>query len=178
MIRIMKISLIVMLAAGTVYAERLHSELEEKNKKENALSVEVTQAEVLDAGLQAAQKAGFKGNKLIGSKVKMTKEQEQAAAFAMENLSYPNTKQKILKKEKAMYVAKKCFAKANNISEATQCVRQIEDMGGKAEYQMKWNEKIKKEVLSEIDEFLNVKVPCAKKSDTADAYRKCREENK
>jgi len=31
---------------------------------------------------------------------------------------------------------------------------------------------------ADVDEFLNVRVPCAKSSDTGDVYRKCREEKK
>ena len=153
-------------------------DIAKQNKSDNASGVKVSQREVIAAGLKAAQKVGFKGDKLFSSKEKMTKDQEQAAALAMENLTYPGTKQEILKEEKAMYFAKKCFTKAKNISEASKCTSQISEMTGHPTYIMKWDERIKEKKLAMIDEFLNVRVPCAKSSDTGDAYGKCREENK
>ena len=124
--RVIKVSLMVMMTVGILQAGKFHGESE----KTNIIPVTVTQSEVLEAGLKAAQKAGFKGHKLIGSKIIMTKEQEQAAACAMENISYPGNRQKILKKEKAMHFAEACFGKANTISQATQCVKKVEEKGG------------------------------------------------
>jgi hypothetical protein len=150
----------------------------EQNKVDNASKTKIGAHTAIEAGLIAAQKAGFKGDKLFGSKIKMTKEQEQAAGVAMANFDYPKQKQKVLKKEKAMRFAKKCLSSAKDKSQASQCVFQVKEMGGYVKFNHKWNEKIKKEVLAEVDQFLNVRVPCAKSSDTGDVYRKCREEKK
>lgn len=155
---VIKVSLVVMMVTGMLQAAGARTAME--------------------AGLIAAQKAGFKGEKLFGSKVKMTKEQEHAAGVAMANFDYPREKQEVLKKEKAMHFAKKCLSSAKDKSQASQCVFKIEEMGGYVEFDNKWNKKIKKEILADVDEFLNVRVPCAKSSDTGDVYRKCREGKK
>jgi len=151
------------------------SEIKKQNKADNDVKSSAAKT-AMEAGLIAAQKAGFKGEKLFGSKVKMTKEQEHAAGVAMANFNYPKQKQKVLKKEKAMLFAKKCLSNAKDKSQASDCVLQVEEMGGYVEFNHKWNEKIKKEILAKVDDFLNVRVACAKNSATGDAYRKCREE--
>ena len=153
------------------------SDVKKQNKADNDVKSSAAKT-AMEAGLMAAQKVGFKGDKLFGSKVKMTKEQEQAAGVAMANFNYPKQKQKVLKKEKAMLFAKACLSKAKDKSQASDCVLQVEEMGGYIEFNHKWNEKIKKEVLANVKDFLNVRVPCAKSSETGDAYRKCREGKK
>ena len=154
------------------------SDIEKQNKADNDVKSKEGASTAMEAGLMAAQKAGFKGDKLFGSKVKMTKAQERAAGIAMSNFAYPKKKKKILKEEKAMRFAKECLSKARDKSQASDCVLQIEEMGGYVEFNFKWNEDIKKEALASVDDFLNVRVPCAKSSTTGDAYIKCREENK
>ncbi len=66
-------------------------------------------------------------------------------------------KKKILEKKKAMLFAKSCLGKARDKSQASKCVFQIEKMSGYVEFNHKWNEKIKKEILANVDEFLNIK---------------------
>ncbi|BAF72963.1 hypothetical protein [Sulfurovum sp. NBC37-1] len=154
------------------------STIENEDKADNTSKTKKGASTAIEAGLIAAQKAGFKGKKLFDSNVKMTKEQEQAAGVAMANFDYPKQKQKVLKKEKAMRFAKKCLSGAKDKSQASQCVFQIEEMGGWVEFNNKWDEKIKKDILADVDEFLNVRVPCAKSSYTGNVYRKCREEKK
>ena len=77
-----------------------------------------------------------------------------------------------------MLFAKKCLSNAKDKSQATDCVLQIEEMGGYVEFNYQWNENIKKEILANVDKFLNARVPCAKSSATGEVYRKCREEKK
>jgi hypothetical protein len=144
----------------------------QKNKKSSSDRVERRKRaqETMQVGLVAAQKEGYKGDKLFGSKVKMTKKQEEAAAKAMDEYGFPMRKESLINEEQGMIFAKKCLSKidAKDTEGAFRCIDKAEkELDVDIEYNYKWNAKIKKDILADIDIYLEKILPCAKKSSTS-----------
>ena len=115
----------------------------------------------------AMQSAGVKKGE------KPTEAQEKAMGDAMMASMLPRAKQQFMDQEKLMLFGKECLAKADTLKEANVCSRKMDEMSGiEDEDFTEWNEKIKKEMLGEIDEGL-ASIECVKKAQTMDAIKQC-----
>jgi hypothetical protein len=135
------------------------AKLNEKEKREAEQG-----AEAMAAVAAAAKSAGIKPGE------KPTVSQEKAMADAMMAAMFPRMKQKIIDEEKMMREARACFDNADTLKEAKACSRNMdeeEDDGLK-----EWNEKRKRETLTQIDKALTG-MACAKKAENMDQIRDC-----
>ena len=141
------------------------AKLDEKEKKEAERGAEAL-AEAMGAMASAAQSVGVKPGEAPSAS--QEKEMENAMMAAM----LPRMKQRVLEQGKALLKARACLSKADSIKEAKACTREMDDGGGESEDLKEWNEKTKKETLTQIDQAL-VGMACVKKAETMDQMNGC-----
>jgi hypothetical protein len=91
---------------------------------------------------------------------------------AMMAAMFPSIKQKVIDEEKMMLEAKACFGKADTLKEAKACSLNMDEGEEEDDGLKEWNDKIKKETLSQIDKALTG-MACAKKAENMDQIRNC-----
>jgi len=99
--------------------------------------------------------------------------QEKAMENAMMTSMLPMMKQKVLSEEKIMQSAKECFSEADTIKEAKTCSRNMDGGDDGEDDDLKeWNDKTKKETLTQIDQAL-AGMACIKKAETMEQMKGC-----
>ncbi len=103
-----------------------------------------------------------------------TKVQEQAMKNSMMGAMLPMMKKEILSEEKSVRFAKECLEDADTLKEANSCNRKLNEMSGESEEPFtSWNKQEKQEVMKEIDQYLDVVLPCVKKAQSAQMMQMC-----
>lgn len=151
------------------------SKLDEMDAKESAKSLQDTEdsMKTMGAAMGALKDSGFD---MSNPNAKMTKEQEQAMQKAMMNAMggekaiLAKAKQEILKDAKIIPQARECFKNANSTKEANACEQKIDSED--PENHTQWNDKIKANLLQELNTFEDV-IPCVKKAETFKALEMC-----
>ena len=141
------------------------AKLDEKEKKEAEQGAEAL-ATAMGAAAAAAKSAGIKPGE------KPTASQEKAMEDAMMAAMFPSIKQKVIDEEKMMLEAKACFGKADTLEEAKACSHNMDEGEGEDDDLKEWNDKTKKETLTQIDKALTG-MACAKKAENMDQIRNC-----
>ena len=145
------------------------SKLESMDKKSEAQGEQAGEDMAALGALMAGamQSAGVKKGE------RPTEAQEKAMGDAMMASMLPRAKQQFMDQEKLMLFGKECLGKADTLKEANVCSRKMDEMSGMEDEDFtEWNEKIKKEMLGEIDEGL-ASIECVKKAQTMDAIKQC-----
>lgn len=102
-----------------------------------------------------------------------TKHQEAKMQSAMEGSMLTHIKTKFISEEKIMQFGKECLGKAETLAQANACNKKANQMGGEtAENFQEWNPQIKKDILSNIDQSLQM-VECMKKASNMADAKKC-----
>jgi len=139
------------------------AKLDEKEKREAEQGAE-EMAAAMSAVTAAAKSAGIKPGE------KPTVTQEKAMENAMMAAMFPRMKQKIIDEEKMMLEARACFGNADTLKEAKACSRNMDE--GEDDGLKEWNDKTKRETLTQIDKALTG-MACAKKAENMDQIRNC-----
>lgn len=93
---------------------------------------------------------------------------------SMMNSMLPQMKQEILSEEKTMRLAKECLGDAGTLKEANICNSKLNEMSGEEEEPFtSWNPEEKQQVMQEIDQYLNMVLPCVKRAQNAQAMQMC-----
>jgi hypothetical protein len=126
-----------------------------------------------EAAMDALQKSGFDMN---NPNAKVSKAQEEAmqkaviAAMGGEKAIVEQEKQKIYVEMKKLPEIKKCYANANTAAQANACEEKYNSEY--PEHYTVWNDRKKREVLLDLDQFENV-LPCIEKAETINALQSC-----
>ena len=119
---------------------------------------------------EAANKSGIKEGE------KATEQQQGAMIKNMENAMLPMLKKRMLNQAKMAKFGAECFKAANKLKEANACNKKIAEKFPSEDNDMEdfdeWNPKIKKEMLTDINEFLG-SIDCVKASTKMDELQKC-----
>ena len=142
------------------------AKLDEKEKKEAEQGAEALAA-AMGAMAAAAQSVGVKPGEVPSAS------QEKAMENAMMTSMLPMMKQNVLSEEKRMQSAKECFSEADTIKEAKTCSRNMDEGDDEEDDDLKeWNDKTKKETLTQIDQAL-AGMACIKKAETMEQMKGC-----
>ena len=141
------------------------AKLDEKENREAKQSAEAL-ATAMGAMADAARSAGVKAGETPSAS------QEQAMEHAMMSAMLPRMKQQVLAEEKKIREAKSCFSRADTLSEARACSRNMDEGEGDDGDLKEWNDKTKKETLTQIDQALTG-MACVKKAETMDQMQRC-----
>jgi len=104
----------------------------------------------------------------------MNADQQNKVLEAMGNAMLPRMKQKILRQERAVVFAKRCFGAAETLQEANRCV----DEGnrkfpqGHEDHLNSWSATAKQELLHDIQRF-EAAIPCIKRAQSMQAIQQC-----
>ena len=100
--------------------------------------------------------------------------QEEQMQNSMMNSMLPMMKREILSEEKNMRLVKDCLEDADTLKEANICNSQLNEMSGEEEEPMtSWNTEEKKEIMQDINQYLEVILPCVKRAQSAQAMQMC-----
>jgi hypothetical protein len=153
------------------------SKLEEMDVRDNKKAKEAAgqaakAVKAMGTGIEAAAKAGYN----MKSGKEMTPLQEEAMKKAMmdamggEKAMLAKEKEEILKEAKNIPEAKMCFESANSVKEANACESMFDSED--PELHSKWNEKIKTNLLKELNAF-EQSIDCIKSAESFNALRMC-----
>lgn len=123
-------------------------------------------AAMMGAMAAAAQDAGVKK----GQQPSM--EQMEAMQDSMRSSALPMAKQQILSEEPMFRKGRKCLEDADTLKEAKACEEKFGG-GDEDEPLTDWSAETQQSTLKEIDQYLNVIVPCVKKAQSMDGLEQC-----
>jgi len=102
-----------------------------------------------------------------------SKSSKEDMANALGNIMLPQMKQQILSQEKVIKFAKTCLERSNTLKDANDCEKMMSKrLNQPSEPFLKWDSKIKKETLLDIEKGLK-SMDCIKKANTMKEIQKC-----
>ena len=105
-----------------------------------------------------------------------SEDQQKSMQQAMQGMMFPVIKRKTLAQAEMMEFAKGCFDAADTLKEVNKCAKKAAEKfpdGNDGEIGFdSWNAEVKKETMSEINQFLQA-APCIKKADNMQQLEKC-----
>ncbi|MCK5918314.1 MAG: hypothetical protein KAG34_07800 [Cocleimonas sp.] len=105
-----------------------------------------------------------------------SEDQQKSMQQAMQGMMFPVIKRKTLAQAEMMEFAKGCFDAADTLKEVNKCAKKAaakfpDGNDGEIGFDS-WNAEVKKETMSEINQFLQA-APCIKKADNMQQLEKC-----
>ncbi|HEO98228.1 MAG TPA: hypothetical protein ENO02_02900 [Epsilonproteobacteria bacterium] len=140
----------------------------DKHAKNDAQEQQEQLAVLMGAMSKASHKAGVQPGQRPNAK------QEEQMQNSMMNSMLPMMKREILSEEKNMRLAKACLEAADTLKEANICNRKLNEMSGEEEEPLtSWNAEEKKQIMQDINHYLDVILPCVKSATSTQAIQEC-----
>ncbi len=143
--------------------EKMDNKAQEEAKKTQAQI-----AAMMGAMANASQEVGLEPGQ------RPNVQQEEQMHNAMMGAMLPMMKKEILAEEQNVRFAKECLGDADTQKEANDCNRKLNEMSGEDEEPFSsWNTEDKQQIMQEMDQYLNVILPCVKRAQSAQEIQSC-----